>query len=57
MPLTAKGRKILRRMQEEYGPEKGSAVFYASRNKGLITDVDLPRKPRVAKRARRKPQG
>ena len=36
MPLTTKGRKILREMQREYGPVKGKSVFYASINKGLI---------------------
>jgi hypothetical protein len=41
MPLTPKGRKILRQMQQEYGADKGKAVFYASRNKGLITGVDV----------------
>lgn len=40
MPLTPKGRKILRAMQQEYGPAKGKAVFYASLNKGLITGVE-----------------
>lgn len=45
MPLTEKGRKILRHMQKEYGPEKGKSVFYAARNKGRITDVDRPRRP------------
>lgn len=43
MPLTPKGKKILRRMLEEYGDEKGKAVFYAPRNKGRIRGVDLPR--------------
>ena len=42
MPLTSKGRKILKQMQKEYGPEKGKQVFYAARNKGRITDVDRP---------------
>ena len=40
MPLTAKGEKILAEMQEEYGAEKGEQVFYAAKNKGLITGVD-----------------
>ena len=40
MPLTPKGRKILRHMQEEYGPEKGRAVFYASINKGRLKGVE-----------------
>ncbi|MGA9855694.1 MAG: hypothetical protein WBR29_10500 [Gammaproteobacteria bacterium] len=45
MPLTTKGRKILRQMEKEYGAEKGTAVFYAARNKGRITGVDRLRKP------------
>ena len=40
MPLTAKGRKILRQMQKEYGPMKGKAVFYASINKGKLSGVE-----------------
>jgi hypothetical protein len=40
MPLTSKGNKILAHMKEQYGPEKGESVFYASRNKGTITGVD-----------------
>lgn len=41
MPLTAKGRKILRNMEREYGLVKGKAVFYASINKGLITGAEV----------------
>lgn len=40
MPLTAKGEKIKRAMEEEYGKEKGERVFYASKNKGTISGVD-----------------
>ncbi len=40
MPLTEKGHKILKAMQEEYGEEKGKQVFYASKNAGKITGVD-----------------
>ena len=36
MPLTKKGEKILRQMQEQYGKKKGKEVFYASVNKGKI---------------------
>lgn len=36
MPLTKKGKKIKRAMEEEYGGKKGEAVFYASQNKGTI---------------------
>lgn len=39
MPLTKKGHKIERAMEEDYGPEKGKKVFYASANKGTITGV------------------
>lgn len=54
MPLTPKGRKILQKMQEEYGARKGEAVFYASRNKGKITGVDLPRESAPPRRGRRR---
>jgi hypothetical protein len=37
MPLTKKGKTILREMVEQYGAKKGKAVFYASQNKGTIT--------------------
>lgn len=36
MPLTAKGKKILRTMKKSYGASKGKQVFYASANKGRI---------------------
>jgi hypothetical protein len=40
-PLTAKGRKIMAAMREKYGAKKGKQVFFASRNKGTIKNVDL----------------
>jgi len=36
MPVTKKGRKIKRHMQEHYGKKKGTQVFHASENKGTI---------------------
>jgi hypothetical protein len=39
MPLTKKGKKILKNMEEEYGPKKAKKVFYASANKGTIKGV------------------
>lgn len=39
MPLTSKGRKIMRKMQKHYGAKKGKKVFYASANKKTITGV------------------
>lgn len=53
MPLTLKGRKILQRMQEEYGEAKGKAVFYASRNKGRISGVEFVRAPAPSRRGKR----
>jgi hypothetical protein len=41
MPLTKKGKKILKQMQKEYGKERGKRVFYASVNSGKITGTHL----------------
>lgn len=43
MPMTKKGRKIMRSMKKEYGAKKGEKVFYASRNKGTIKGVEMSR--------------
>ena len=40
MPLTTKGKKIMKSMKDRYGRKKGKAVFYASKNKGKIKGVD-----------------
>lgn len=40
MPLTKKGRSILKNMQKEYGAKKGKSVLYASINKGTIKGAD-----------------
>jgi hypothetical protein len=40
MPLTKKGKKIKRAMQDQYGKEKGEQVFYASQNKGNIKGTE-----------------
>lgn len=40
MPLTAKGEKIERAMEKQYGEKKGEQVFYASKNAGTISGVD-----------------
>jgi hypothetical protein len=39
MPLTKKGRKIMKSMKKTYGKD-AKKVFYASKNKGKITGVD-----------------
>ena len=31
-------------MKKQYGADKGESVFYASRNKGVITGVEVRRK-------------
>lgn len=47
MPLTTKGRKIKKAMQETYGSkDKADEVFYASRNAGKIKGVDKAKKRR-----------
>ena len=48
MPMTAKGKKIMGAMREQYGPTKGKAVFYASENKGTITGVHKRKRRRKA---------
>lgn len=56
MPLTGKGRKVLRAMVRQYGSKKGKQVFYASESKGTITGVAkvTPRKVKKSKTRSRK---
>lgn len=42
MPLTAKGRKIMKSMRKQYG-KRAEEVFYASRNKGKISGIEKRR--------------
>ena len=44
MPLTEKGKKIMKSMKKQYGKKKGETVFYASRNKGVIKGVEKIKK-------------
>ena len=44
MPLTTKGKKIMKSMKNRYGKKKGEQVFYASKNKGKIKNVDKKKK-------------
>lgn len=44
MPLTKKGKTIMKNMVAEYGPKKAKNVFYAAANKGSIKGVDYRRK-------------
>ena len=43
MPMTRKGKKVMRSMKEQYGPDRGEEVFYASANKGTIKGVEKMR--------------
>lgn len=44
MPLTKKGKKVMRSMKEQYGAKKGEEVFYRSANKGRIKGVHKGKK-------------
>ena len=44
MPLNAKGTKIKKEMEKEYGAKKGKQVFYASENSGKIKGVTKQKK-------------
>lgn len=39
MPLTKKGKKVMKAMRNTYGAKKGEQVFYASANKKKIKGV------------------
>ena len=40
MPLNTKGKKIMKSMKATYGSKKGEEVFYATKNKGKIKNVE-----------------
>ena len=52
MPLTTKGKKIMKAMKKQYGKE-AEAVFYASKNKGVIKGVDKTKKTKSKKSNKR----
>lgn len=39
MPLTKKGRRVMKAMRKQYGAKKAKQVFYSSANKGTISGV------------------
>ena len=49
MPLTEKGKEIMKSMKEQYGKKKGEEVFYASKNKGTIKGVEKASKGKMMK--------
>ena len=48
MPLTPKGKKIMKSMKKTYGKDAKS-VFYASKNKGVIKGVEKSKKKKSKK--------
>lgn len=50
MPLSKSGKKVMRKMMEEYGMEKGKSVFYASIKKGKAGSEKWHEKRRAIKR-------
>ena len=52
MPLTSKGKKIMKAMKKHYG-KKSEEVFNASKNKGVIKGVDKKRKTKNKKSNKR----
>lgn len=48
MPLTTKGRKVMRELKDEYGDQRGQAVFYAMVNSGKLRGVEEKRKGKKA---------
>lgn len=46
MPLTPKGKKILKRMGSSYGKSKAKKVFYAMINEGKLSGVEGTSKPK-----------
>jgi len=49
MPLNKKGKEIMKSMKDEYGKKKGEKVFYASKNKGTIKNVEKASKGKMLK--------
>jgi hypothetical protein len=44
MPMTEKGKKIMKSMKKQYDKKKGEKIFYASKNKGVIKGVEKGKK-------------
>ena len=55
MPLTDKGKKIMKSMKGQYGEKEGEKVFYAARNKGTIKGVERANKGKLMRGKNKKP--
>ena len=53
MPLSDKGKEILKNMRSKYGKDKGESVFYASANKGKITGIEEAKKKASSLRSKK----
>lgn len=51
MPLTTKGRKVMRELKDQYGDRRGEGVFYAMVNSGQLTGVEEKRKRKTKRSA------
>jgi hypothetical protein len=40
MPLTSKGKKVMKSMKQTYGGKRGEQVFYATANAGKLSGVE-----------------
>ena len=49
MPINQKGRKIMKSMKKTYGKD-AKAVFYASKNKGVIKGVEKKKRSKSRNR-------
>ena len=52
MPLTSKGKKILKNMTKTYGAKKARQVFYAMIEEKKITGAEGSKKKRVKKKGK-----
>jgi len=46
MPLTKKGKKVMKAMKKQYGSKKAKSVFYAMINEGKLKGVEGKSKKR-----------
>lgn len=54
MPLTAKGKKVMRSMTKQYGAKKAKEVFYSMVNSGKLTGVEGKKKKHKSHGARKR---
>jgi hypothetical protein len=50
MPLTAKGKKVMKSMKKTYGEKKAKQVFYAMQNEGKLKGVEGKSKKKTKKK-------